>query len=83
MSGYQTTQVEEQEKRFTIAAEYDGNSLLLYFADALPGTATSSPLWRIRKLLYDGNGNFTRLIWPNGDTTNNYVWDIRSTYSYS
>jgi hypothetical protein len=81
--GFSTTQVESQEKRFTIAAEYDGNSLLLYFADAMPGTATSSASWRIRKLLYDGNGNFTRLLWPNGDTGNSYIWDNRGTYSYS
>lgn len=80
---FSTTQVEIQEKRFTLAAEYDGNSLLVYFADALPGTVTSASTWRIRKLLYDGNGNFTRLLWPNGDTSNSFVWDDRGSYTYS
>ena len=66
-----------------LKAEYDGNSLLIYFADAVPGSLTSAAVWRIRKLSYDGNGNFTTLAWPNADTSFSYVWNIRSTYTYS
>lgn len=66
-----------------VKAEYNGSSLLIYFADAQPGTATSAALWRIRKLSYDGNGNFTTMAWPNADTSFSYVWDLRSTYTYS
>ena len=80
---YQTTQVEQQEKRYLLKAEYDGNNLLIYFADALPGTLTSAALWRIRQLQYDGNGNFTTLAWPNADTNFAYVWDNRGSYTYS
>jgi len=66
-----------------VKAEYNGSSLLIYFADAQPGTATSASLWRIRKLSYDGNGNFTTLAWPNADTSFLYAWDDRATYTYS
>ena len=66
-----------------IRAEYSGSSLLTYFADAQPGTLSSAASWRIRKLSYDGNGNFTELAWPNADTSFSYVWDDRSTYTYS
>ena len=66
-----------------IRAEYSGANLLIYFADALPGTLSSAALWRIRKLSYDGNGNFTMLGWPNADVSFSYVWDDRSTYTYS
>ena len=66
-----------------IRAEYSGSSLLIYFADALPGTLSSAASWRIRQLSYDGNGNFEELAWPNADTSFSYVWDLRSTYTYS
>jgi len=66
-----------------IRAEYSGANLLIYFADALPGTLSSAASWRIRKLSYDGNGNFTELAWPNADTSFSYIWDNRSTYTYS
>lgn len=66
-----------------IKAEYSGANLLLYFADAQPGTASSAALWRIRKLTYDGNGNFMDLAWPNADTSFSYIWDNRAVYVYS
>jgi hypothetical protein len=67
----------------TIRAEYSGANLLVYFADAQPGTLSSASTWRIRKLTYDGNGNFSFLSWPNADTSFSYIWDNRSTYTYS
>ena len=66
-----------------LRAEYDGNSLLIYFADAAPGSLTSAPVWRIRKLTYDGNGNFVSMTWPSASTASTFIWDNRSTYSYS
>lgn len=66
-----------------LRAEYDGNSLLIYFGDATSGSLTSAGVWRIRKLTYDGNGNFVSMTWPNGVVTSTFVWDLRSTYSYS
>lgn len=68
---------------FALRAEYDGNSLLIYFADAVSGSLTSDPVWRIRNLTYDGNGNFVALTWPNGSTASTFIWDNRDTYTYS
>lgn len=66
-----------------LRAEYDGNSLLIYFADAAPGSLTSAAVWRIRQLTYDGNGNFIAMTWPNASTAFTFVWDNRDTYTYS
>jgi YD repeat-containing protein len=66
-----------------LRAEYDGNSLLIYFADAVPGSVDSAAVWRIRKLTYDGNGNFTAMTWPSGSTDSTFIWDDRAGYTYS
>lgn len=78
-----TSRVVEVENVFSLRAEYDGNSLLIYFADAMPGSLDADPVWRIRKLTYDGNGNFATLTWPDASTASTYVWDDRATYTYS
>jgi hypothetical protein len=68
---------------YTIRAESDGNSLLIYVGYAVPGALTSASSWRISKLTYDGNGNFASLIWPSADTSFSFIWDNRTTYTYS
>ena len=38
-------------------ADFDGNGNEIYHGWAIPGSATSDPVWKIIKLEYDGNGN--------------------------
>lgn len=81
--GYRTSTSESFVLKYSAVAEYDGNSNLVYFADAVPGMTTADPVWRIRKISYDGNGNFLKKEWPNGDPTFSFIWDNRGSYSYS
>lgn len=83
MSSHVSKVIDTLPTPLALRAEYDGNSLLIYFGDAMPGSLTSAATWRIRKLTYDGNGNFVSMTWPNADTDSIFVWDNRSTYSYS
>lgn len=66
-----------------LRADYDGNSFLIYYGTAIAGSLTSAAVWSIRKLAYDGNGNFESMTWPSGSTASTFVWDDRVSYSYS
>ena len=57
----------------------------LYIGEANPGTNVASGLWRIRQMEYD-DGNLkppTGVIWANGSSTFDKVWNDRATYNYS
>lgn len=59
--------------------EADSNTT--YFGWAKIGTATSSALWRIRKM--SKSGNVSTFQWCDGDRSFNNVWDNRAALSYS
>lgn len=54
---------------------------VIYIGDTKPGTATSSNLWRIKRI-YE-SGTLISITFPNGDDGFNYAWDNRASYSYS
>lgn len=55
---------------------------LLYVGDAAPGTTTSSPGWRIRRVTIAPNGDVTSVQFASaGDLT--CVWDDRASLPYS
>ncbi len=56
-----------------------------YIGEAMPGTATSSAKWRIRKMEYDDGTNMppTGETWADGTSDFIKIWDDRDTYSYS
>lgn len=62
--------------------DYAGGSNLIYVGSAPPGVATSFAGWQIRKFTYDGSSNITSILYANGLTTYNLVWDDRATYTY-
>lgn len=53
-----------------------------YIGEALAGSATSSAVWRIKKLTYDSNGQITSLIWADSDTNFDNVWDNYDSLDY-
>lgn len=64
--------------------ENDGDTL--YVGDALPGTATSSAAWRIKRITFtvDGNGNTDSVTeWADGNSNRDNIWDNRLSLSYS
>ncbi|KKL23074.1 hypothetical protein LCGC14_2429030, partial [marine sediment metagenome] len=45
------------------------------------GTATSAASWKIKKLIYSGT-SVTSILWADGDTTFDNIWDNYSSLSY-
>ena len=67
--------------------EYSGTNLI-YLGLARPGSSTSSAVWQIRKLTYDGSNNLISITWPQ-DTASHasndfqFSWTGRAGYTYS
>lgn len=52
-----------------------------YIGEALPGTATSSATWRIKRV--EQIGTDYNILWANGSSDFNKTWNDRLTYSYT
>lgn len=61
--------------------ENDANGFPIYIGLAVPGTATSSAAWCIRKMTYSG-ASVTQVDFADGTNEFTKVWDDRATYSY-
>jgi hypothetical protein len=62
----------------------DGDTL--YIGDALPGTATSSATWSIKRVVFteDGGGNTDAVTtWADGNSNRDNIWDNHLALSYS
>ena len=57
--------------------------LLIYYGLAESGSGTNEAKWRIRKYIYDANGNLTQINWADGVDTFTKIWNDRYSYSYS
>jgi len=53
----------------------------LYKAEADVGSAESSPVWRIRKVIIAGDNDVSE-TWANGTSTYDKIWTNRFSYSY-
>ena len=47
----------------------------VYIGWSTPGVAASSPMWMIRKFIYDGSNRVTNIQYANGDTGFKYAWN--------
>ena len=74
---------EEVAEKNTQALDYDIDGNLIYAGEALPGADKANPVWAIRKLIYDINGDVSDVHWANGTSEKIHVWDDRTTYTYS
>jgi len=52
----------------------------VYVGQAVPGSATSSAVWKIKRITEGVNG--TSIDWANGTDASTNVWDDRLTLSY-
>lgn len=52
-----------------------------YVGEAVPGTATASALWRIKRIVETGPD--IAIAWADGDSDQDNVWDDRVSLSYS
>lgn len=64
---------------YAYAMQLDEGATYTYAGEALPGTATSSVGWRIKRLTNATNA----LVWADGDSNFDNVWDSRASLSYS
>jgi len=68
---------------YTLELDYDSSNNLIYLGSAKSGTATSSALWRIKKLTYDSSNNLTNIQLADGNDDFDNVYDDRASLSYS
>jgi hypothetical protein len=57
------------------------SSTVTYVGDALPGSATSSSVWKIIKI--ETSGANTSVTYANGSDSFDQIWDNRASYTYS
>lgn len=60
----------------------EATATITYIGTALPGTATSSALWKIKRLTFSANCSFIT-EWANGSIAATNIWDNRASLSYS
>lgn len=65
------------------AIEYDTDDDPLYIGESAPSTLKSSPLWRIKKITYDGSKNPTDIQFADGVQSFTKTWNDRTSYDYS
>jgi hypothetical protein len=58
--------------------EVDANTT--YIGRAAIGSATSSAVWRIKKIVV--SGTVTSILWADGDMNFDNIWDNRTTLTY-
>ena len=73
---------EENEEMFSKRVNFIDETLL-YRGEAQPGTAESSPAWRIRKITIAALDNDIVETWADGTDTFTKIWDNHLSYSYS
>lgn len=61
----------------------DAGSGVTYFGEAAAGSATSAAVWRIRKITDSGTPTDTSILFADGDTNFDGVWDNRAALTYS
>ena len=64
------------------ALRMDTQSTITYVGTALPGSATSSAVWKIKLLTYSA-GNLVSITWANGSSTYSNIWDNHTSYMFS
>ena len=62
---------------------YTAGQDIEYVGYAAPGSATSVTVWKIIKIIYDGNDNIVQVLFAGGTRKFDKEWDERATYSYS
>lgn len=63
--------------------DYDVNGNLIYQGSAVPGSSKASALWKISKLIYNGNNQLTDIQLADGDILENNIWNDRASLNYS
>jgi hypothetical protein len=63
--------------------DFASDGTYIYKGKAVPGTATSTALWQIQKIVFDASGNPTGKLFADGDASFVKRWDQRLTFGYT
>jgi|GEM_PF-1449883 len=66
----------------TTRLDYEGGNNIIYAGYAQPGSEETDPVWQIRKMEYDGNGNLTSVKFAGGTAAFDKIWNNRDSYTY-
>lgn len=67
--------------KYAKLADFVGSDVI-YKGEAIPGSLTSSPVWRISKVTIALDGDVSEQ-WAGGTAEFNKIWDNRLALSYS
>jgi len=65
----------------TVLFDDTGVGGVSYMGEADPGTLTSAPTWRIKRITETGAD--VAVVWADGDASFDNVWDDRASLTYS
>ena len=72
----------ERGQLLTLRLDDTTTANVLYIGEAVVGSGTASPVWRI-KALNETIATNTQLIFAEGDANFDKAWTLRTTYTYS
>jgi hypothetical protein len=80
VTNFPSVQVISQQPQ---AFQFDqASSTIAYLGTAVPGTALSASAWAIQQLTFSSSGSVS-ILWANGVSTANSIWNNRAALSYS
>jgi len=68
---------------YTVKMENNASGDPVYVGKTARGNASSLGVWQIQKITYDGNGGVTDVQWPSKSDKFDFVWDDRTSYTYT
>jgi len=74
------TELEMQYDRLVYETTVSGVNYT-YVGEAAPGSTSSEPVWRIKRVAEFSDGN-TQVIWANDTEAFDKIWDDKETYTY-
>ena len=73
----------ESQVAYATRVDFDDVNNLIYKGEAIPGSAESAAVWRIRRLSFVGADEDVVEEWAEGTASFDKVWDDRLSLSYS
>ena len=71
------------EGYLSMRTSYNVSGYPEYIGYAEPGKLATEAQWQICKLTYDGSGKVISRLYVNGDWHFIFIWNLRTSYSYS
>lgn len=73
----------EDGMAYATRLDQDDSGLIYYRGEAVVGSVTSSPAWRIQRITFTDGSDDIIIQWADGDALFNNIWDNRVSLTYS